>query len=110
MRSIEKIARILLTGTLFLVMTGPLTTRQEMPMEMIYLRTDTEIYGSIQKVVLEIETRDENGNPVEASLLLRTGTKNAYTKFFRSEDGKLNGYRLSVFGQPIPTVTYNFRF
>ncbi|QHT65541.1 TonB-dependent receptor [Rhodocytophaga rosea] len=39
-----------------------------------------------------------------------TGRKNAYSVYFKSENGKVNGYKLSIFGQPIPTVTYNFRF
>jgi hypothetical protein len=39
-----------------------------------------------------------------------TGRKNAYSVFFRTEDGVVNAYRLSVFGQLIPTLTYNFRF
>jgi hypothetical protein len=39
-----------------------------------------------------------------------TGRNNAYSVFFRSESGQVNGYKLSVFGKPIPTVTYNFRF
>jgi CarboxypepD_reg-like domain/TonB-dependent Receptor Plug Domain len=39
-----------------------------------------------------------------------TGRKNAYSVFFRSQDGAIKGYKLSIFGQPIPTVTYNFRF
>jgi len=39
-----------------------------------------------------------------------TGRRNAYSVFFRSENGQVNGYKLSVFGQPIPTVTYNFKF
>ena len=39
-----------------------------------------------------------------------TGSNNAYSVFFRSEYGKVKGYKLSVFGKPIPSVTYNFRF
>ncbi len=39
-----------------------------------------------------------------------TGRKNAYSVFFVSEDGQIKGYKLSVFAQPIPTITYNFRF
>ena len=39
-----------------------------------------------------------------------TGRKNAYSVFFRSEDGEIKGYKLSIFGQPVPTITYNFRF
>ena len=39
-----------------------------------------------------------------------TGRRNAYSVFFKSEDsGKINGYKLSVLGQAIPTLTYNFR-
>ncbi|MBL0745163.1 TonB-dependent receptor [Chryseolinea lacunae] len=39
-----------------------------------------------------------------------TGRANAYSVFFRSEQGKVQGYKLSIFAQPIPTVTYNFKF
>ena len=39
-----------------------------------------------------------------------TGRKNAYSVFFVSQKGVINGYKLSVFGQPIPTITYNFKF
>lgn len=39
-----------------------------------------------------------------------TGRKNAYSVFFVSQDGVIKGYKLSIFAQPIPTVTYNFRF
>jgi hypothetical protein len=39
-----------------------------------------------------------------------TGRRNAYSVFFTSQGGVINGYKLSVFGQPIPTITYNFKF
>lgn len=39
-----------------------------------------------------------------------TGRANAYSVFFKSEQGKINGYQLSVFARPIPTITYNFKF
>lgn len=39
-----------------------------------------------------------------------TGRKNAYSVFFRSENDQIKGYKLVIFGQPIPTLTYNFRF
>lgn len=39
-----------------------------------------------------------------------TGRKNPYSIYFKSEDGKIKGYKMSIFGQPIPTVTYNFKF
>ncbi len=37
------------------------------------------------------------------------GRRNAYNVFFRSEDGEVNCYKMSIFGQPIPTLTYNFK-
>ncbi|GAB3971589.1 carboxypeptidase-like regulatory domain-containing protein [Spirosoma terrae] len=39
-----------------------------------------------------------------------TGRRNVYSVYFKSENGVINGYRLSIFGQPIPSITYNFRF
>jgi hypothetical protein len=39
-----------------------------------------------------------------------TGRRNAYSVFFVAQNGVINGYKLSVFGQPIPTITYNFKF
>lgn len=38
-----------------------------------------------------------------------TGRKNAYSVFFKNEEGRINGYKLSIFGQPIITITYNFK-
>jgi hypothetical protein len=39
-----------------------------------------------------------------------TARRNAYSVFFTSENGIIKGYKLSVFGQAIPTITYNFKF
>ncbi len=39
-----------------------------------------------------------------------TGRDNVYSIYFVSEEGKVNGYKLSVFANPIPTLTYNFKF
>ena len=39
-----------------------------------------------------------------------TGRRNAYSVYFASENGFINGYQLSIFGSPIPTITYNFKF
>jgi hypothetical protein len=39
-----------------------------------------------------------------------TGRKNPYSIYFKSEGGQIKGYQLSIFGQPIPTITYNFKF
>jgi hypothetical protein len=39
-----------------------------------------------------------------------TGRANAYSVFFVSDNGRIKGYKLSVFARPIPTITYNFKF
>ncbi|GGF05576.1 TonB-dependent receptor [Hymenobacter cavernae] len=39
-----------------------------------------------------------------------TGRQNPYSVYFKSENGQIRGYKLSIFGRPIPTLTYNFKF
>lgn len=39
-----------------------------------------------------------------------TGRNNAYSVFFVSDAGVIKGYQMSIFAQPIPTLTYNFKF
>jgi len=39
-----------------------------------------------------------------------TGRRNAYSIYFTTENGVVKGYKLSIFGNPIPTITYNFKF
>lgn len=39
-----------------------------------------------------------------------TGRKNVYSIYYITENGKINGYQLSIFGSPIPYVTYNIKF
>jgi hypothetical protein len=39
-----------------------------------------------------------------------TGRKNAYSIFYKTVNGQIQGYKLSIFGQAIPTITYNFKF
>lgn len=38
------------------------------------------------------------------------GRKNPYSVYFASRDGNIQGYKLSIFGRAIPTITYNFHF
>ncbi len=38
------------------------------------------------------------------------GRKNPSSVYFQTRGGVVSGYKLSIFGQPIPTITYNFRF
>ena len=37
------------------------------------------------------------------------GRQNAYNIFYRTEGASVKGYKMSIFGQPIFTVTYNFK-
>lgn len=39
-----------------------------------------------------------------------TGRNNAYSAYFRFEERSMVGYKLSVFGEAIPTITYNIEF
>ncbi|TDQ14759.1 TonB-dependent receptor-like protein [Algoriphagus boseongensis] len=38
------------------------------------------------------------------------GRDNAYSVYYIPEGGKLQGYQLSIFAEPIPFISYNFRF
>lgn len=39
-----------------------------------------------------------------------TGRQNPYSVYFKSVNGQIKGYKISVFGRPIPNITYNFKF
>jgi hypothetical protein len=39
-----------------------------------------------------------------------TGKKNPYSVYFTSENGVINGYKLSIFGGIIPYINYNITF
>jgi len=38
-----------------------------------------------------------------------TGRDNAYSVYFQNESGLIRGYKLSIFAQPIPTISWNLR-
>ena len=38
-----------------------------------------------------------------------TGRKNAYSVYFKNVDGNIQGYKQSIFGVPILTLTWNFK-
>jgi hypothetical protein len=38
------------------------------------------------------------------------GRKNPYSVYFVSEGGRVNGYKLSIFGSAIPFINFNIRF
>lgn len=39
-----------------------------------------------------------------------TGRNNAYSVYFRNESGSIEGYKLSIFGRPVFTLSWNFKF
>jgi hypothetical protein len=39
-----------------------------------------------------------------------TGRKNPYSVYYVSENGAINGYKLSIFGSAIPYINFNIRF
>ena len=39
-----------------------------------------------------------------------TGRRNVYSTYFISENGSVNGYKMSIFGSAIPYVNFNIRF
>jgi hypothetical protein len=39
-----------------------------------------------------------------------TARRNAYSVFYTSENGEIKGYKLSIFGTAIPSLSYNFKF
>jgi len=38
-----------------------------------------------------------------------TGRRNAYSVYFKSEEGVINGYKMSIFGTQIYSLSYNFK-
>ena len=38
-----------------------------------------------------------------------TGRRNAYSVYFQNEAGEVKGYKLSIFGQPVITLSWNFK-
>ncbi len=38
-----------------------------------------------------------------------TGRRNAYSVYFRNEGGRINGYKQSIYGVPLFTISYNFK-
>ena len=39
-----------------------------------------------------------------------TARKNPFSVYYVSEDGAINGYKLSIFGTAIPFISFNIRF
>ena len=39
-----------------------------------------------------------------------TGRKNAYSVFFKMTENQIEGYKLSIYSQPVLTLSWNFKF
>ena len=39
-----------------------------------------------------------------------TGRKNVYSIYYKNVDGNIKGYKMSIFGSPIPYISFNVRF
>ncbi|MEO9483199.1 MAG: carboxypeptidase-like regulatory domain-containing protein [Ekhidna sp.] len=70
-----------------------------------YFRTD---------IAFNIDGNHKLNKPLHGSWTIAiynlTGRRNANSIYFLSEGGGIQGYQLSIFGNPIPTITYNFKF
>lgn len=56
-----------------------------------------------------LKARKLNHSSVTFAVYNVMGRKNPYSVFFRTEDGLIKGYQMSIFGKQIFMVSYNFR-
>lgn len=79
------------------------STRNSLRME-DYIRLDfaATINGNLKKSKL-------NHSSWTFAVFNALGRRNPYSVFFKTEGEKVKGYKMSIFGQPIFTVTYNFK-
>jgi len=56
-----------------------------------------------------MEARKLNHGSLTLAVYNILGRKNPYSVFFKTEEGRINGYQLSIYGQPVFTLTYNFK-
>jgi hypothetical protein len=71
-----------------------------------YIRWDVSV-----NIEGRLKTKSLMQNSLSISAYNLLGRANAYSIFFKSDANKnIKGYKLSVFSQPIITVTYNFKF
>jgi hypothetical protein len=95
------------------------------PVAKYYFRDATELYYSLRNeyripdyfrwdLSMNIEGNLKSRKILRSSWSVSvynvTGRKNAYSVYFISENGIINGYKLSIFAQPIYTIAYHFKF
>lgn len=56
-----------------------------------------------------LKARKLNHSSLTLTVYNVLGRKNPYSIFFTNEDGEVKGYQLTIFGQPVFMLTYNFR-
>jgi hypothetical protein len=56
-----------------------------------------------------LKARKLNHSSLTFSVYNVLGRKNPYSIFFKVEDGKVNGYQMSIIGRPVFMLIYNFR-
>ncbi len=69
-----------------------------------YLRVDMSatLNGNLRQKKL-------NHSSFTATIYNLMGRRNPYSIFFRTEDGEVKGYRMTIFARPVFMLTYNFR-
>ena len=70
-----------------------------------YFRTDISV-----NMEGNHKTNKATHNSWSAGVYNVTGRQNAYSVYFVQENGKVKGYQLSIFGAPIPFITYTIKF
>jgi hypothetical protein len=56
-----------------------------------------------------LKVKKMNHSSLTATVYNVLGRRNPYSIFFKNEDGVVKGYQLTIFGQPVIMLTYNFR-
>jgi hypothetical protein len=56
-----------------------------------------------------LRARKLNHSSLSLTVYNVLGRRNPYSVFFKVEEGSVKGYQMSIFGQPIFMITYNFR-
>lgn len=70
-----------------------------------YFRSDLSI-----NIDGNFKVRQKTHNSWTIGVYNMTGRKNAFSIYYVSENGRINGYRLSIFGSAIPFINFNLRF
>ncbi|PJJ53194.1 TonB-dependent receptor [Hymenobacter chitinivorans] len=117
-----RFSRRISTSLNFTYSTGrPIT----LPLVKYYIGTSTRVYYSERNayrvpdyyradLAMNLEGNHKVHKPFHSSWTVGvynlTGRHNPYSIYFKSVNGQIKGYKLSIFAQPIPTVTYNIKF